>query len=257
MKLLRYLGRPIVAVARDTGGMALLFIFALRALWPPQIERDETLRVMCKFGYMSLPIVAATSVFVGGIMVLQAATYVTEFGAQSLVGWATGWATLREVGPVLIGLMFSGRVGANNTAELATMNITEQLDALRVLAIDPLIYLFVPRLIAMIAMLVCLTAIGDIIALGGGAVVAKLILDLDVRLFFKSLFELIHLQDLWLSLAKAFLFGATIATVSSYFGMRATGGTRGVGRAVNASVVANAVVLFVADYFMTALGVHV
>ena len=122
-------------------------------------------------GNRSVPIVVLTAFFAGGLMTLQTGPFVKKFGATALAGWGAGYAVLREIGPILIALMFSGRVGANNTAELATMTVTEQLDGLRALAIDPVRFLVVPRVIAMIVMLVALTVIGDLVALLGASVV--------------------------------------------------------------------------------------
>jgi phospholipid/cholesterol/gamma-HCH transport system permease protein len=246
-------GRPVVAAAREAGGMALILMRAVKSLYPFTVESDELWKAMYKFGYLSLPIVATTAFFAGGIMVLQAAMYVSQYGAYSFVGWGAGFVTLREMGPLLIGLMFSGRVGANNTAELATMTITEQVDALRVLAIDPFRYLVVPRLFAMVAMLFCLTAIGDLVAVGGGGLVAKAILGLDLRMYWKSIIDLVRFSDLLVGLIKSAMFGLTIGVVSSHFGLTVSGGARGVGRAVNASVVGSAITLFVMDYFLTAV----
>lgn len=247
------LGHSVVRTARDAGGMALILARAAKSLLPPDIDRDELIRAMDKFGVLSVPIVLATAFFAGGIMVLQAAMYVAQFGAYSLVGWGAGFVTLREMGPLLIGLMFSGRVGANNTAELATMTVTEQVDALRVLAIDPFRYLVLPRMIAMVVMLFCLTAIGDLVAIFGGGVIAQLTMGIDPRLFLRSIVDMVHLSDLLVGLAKSVVFGGVIATVSSHFGLTVRGGASGVGRAVNACVVATAITLFLVDYFMTAV----
>jgi len=247
------LGAPVVAAARDAGGMALIIGRAIRSLYPLSVEREELVRAMYKFGYMSLPIVIVTAFFAGGIMVLQAAMYVTQYGAYTFVGWAAGFVTLREMGPLLIALMFSGRVGANNTAELATMTITEQVDALRVLAIDPFRYLVVPRLFAMVIMLFCLTCVGDLIAITGGALVGKAILGLDMRLFFRSLSDMVTGADLLVGLVKSSVFGLAIGVVSSHYGLAVKGGARGVGQAVNACVVGNAILIFVVDYFITAI----
>src|SRR5688572_31335781 len=119
-------------------------------------------------------------------MVIQSGIFVQRFNATGLVGWAAGYAVFREVGPILIGLMFSGRVGANNTAELGTMTVTEQLDGLRALAIDPIRYLIVPRVVAMITMLFSLVVLGDLVAIVGGALFAKLLLNVEFATFYYS-----------------------------------------------------------------------
>jgi phospholipid/cholesterol/gamma-HCH transport system permease protein len=178
---------------------------------------------------------------------------VERFGVYNYVGWYAGFSTFREVGPLLVGLMVSGRVGANNTSELATMRVTEQLDALRILAIDVYEALIVPRTVAIVMALTALVIFGDLVAVLAGALCARLLMGLDYRLFFNSLLGTLQPADFLLGVYKAIVFGFVIAVVSSYFGLSARGGSTGVGRAVNAQVVACAVGLFMADYFLTTL----
>ena len=246
-------GGFLVAIARDAGGMTLLLFRIVRALLPPTLDRDETSRNLFKMGVKSLPIVMLTAFFTGMVMVVQAAFYVSQYGAYDMVGWGAGFATLREVGPILIGLMFSGRVGSNNTAELATMVVTEQIDALRALAIEPIRFLVVPRFLSMVLTLFLLTVAGDALALVGGGIMAKVMVDVDFATYYHSLTESIALRDLFHGLHKSVAFGAAIGLVSCYFGLHVTGGARGVGRAVNASVVAAAVGIFALDYVLTSL----
>src|SRR4029077_12228463 len=129
----------------------------VRACFPPRIDARELWRSLYKMGNRSVPIVVLTAFFAGGLMTIQTGPFVKRFGATALAGWGAGYAVLREIGPILIALMFSGRVCANNPAELSTMTVTEQLDGLRALAIDPVRFLVVPRVIAMIVTLVALT----------------------------------------------------------------------------------------------------
>src|SRR5262249_54624849 len=131
--------------ATDLGGMVVLLGSVLRALIPPRIDRRELVKSLHKMGNRSVAIVALTAFFAGGLMMLQSGPLVKRFGGTAVAGWGGGYAVLREIGPILIALMFSGRAGANTTAELATMTVTEQLDGLRALAIDPVRYLIVPR----------------------------------------------------------------------------------------------------------------
>ena len=130
-RTLTLLGARAIAVTREVGGIALMTGQVLRALLPPRLDGRELVRNLHRMGNRSLPIVALTAFFAGGLMVVQSAPFVKRLGATSLAGWAAGYAVLRELGPILIALMFSGRVGANNTAELGTMTVTEQLDGLR------------------------------------------------------------------------------------------------------------------------------
>jgi phospholipid/cholesterol/gamma-HCH transport system permease protein len=186
-------------------------------------------------------------------MTLQTGPFVKKLGATSLAGWGAGYAVLREIGPILIALMFSGRVGANNTAELSTMTVTEQLDGLRALAIDPMQFLVVPRVLAMIVMLVALTVIGDLVALIGASVVGHSMLDIDWSTMYFSFAENLRPHDFLHGVYKAFWFGGAIAVASCYFGVTVKGGAVGVGRAVNAAVVASAVSIMLLDFFITYL----
>ena len=177
-RMVQAVGAGAMNVARDAGGIAIMAGRVLRCLVPPSMDGRELVRNMYRMGNRSVPIVALTAFFVGGIMVIQAGMYVKQFNAAGLVGWGAGYAIFREIGPVLIALMFSGRVGSNNTAELGTMTVTEQLDGLRALAIDPVRYLIVPRVVAMVVMLFILTVIGIMISIVGGMLFSKLLLDL-------------------------------------------------------------------------------
>ncbi len=244
-------GKALLDLSRDVGGATVLAGRLLRRLVPPRLDGPELWRNLYRMGVRSLPIVGITALFTGGIMVIQAGVLIRRFGAEGLLGWGAGFATLREVGPILIALMFSGRVGANTTAELGTMTVTEQIDALETLAIDPLSYLILPRVLAMVSMLFTLTVYGDVLALLGAAVMGEALLGVSVATFFNGLLEAIHLWDLLTGLIKSVLFGCIVALSSCHFGLTVTGGAPGVGRAVNASVVASATGIFVVDYFST------
>ena len=252
-KLLSRFGAAFMAVALDVGGMAVLLYKVLRCFFPPKLDGMETWRNLYKVGVKSAPIVVVTALLTGAIMVIQSGALVAQFDAFGLLGWGAAFATLREVGPIMIGLMFSGRVGANNTAELGTMKVTDQIDALRALAIDPITYLLVPRFIAIVLMMFLLTIVGDLTALVGGAYTGQVLLGVSPSLFASSVIEYITLDDLFNGLFKAFTFGIAIAVVSSHYGMTTSGGAVGVGRSVNNSVVASAVLIFVLDYFITSI----
>src|SRR5690349_14455430 len=171
-------GATTMAAARDAGGIAVLAAEVGLALVPPQIDRRELFKSLYRMGVRSVPIVVMTALFVGALMVIQFAAFVKQFGARALVGWGTGYAIMREVGPILIGLMFSGRVGANNAAELGTMTVTEQVEGLQALAIEPIKHLVVPRVLAMMITLVVMTVIGDAVAILGSMLMAYVVLDI-------------------------------------------------------------------------------
>tara|TARA_R110002096_G_scaffold434832_5_gene658256 strand:- start:60317 stop:61093 length:777 start_codon:yes stop_codon:yes gene_type:complete len=246
-------GRGTLFAWRELGGITILTGKVLRALVPPRLDGPELLRNMYRMGNRSLPIIALTAFFVGGIMVIQAGVLVKQLNAAGLVGWGAGYAIFREVGPMLIALMFSGRVGSNNTAELATMTVTEQLDGLRALAIDPIPYLVVPRVIAMTVCLLCLVILGNLIALYGGAFFAMLLLDLEFSTLYYSLVDNISWLDFVHGAVKAAAFGSAIAMTSCYFGVSVRGGAVGVGKAVNAAVVAAAISIVTLDFLLTAV----
>ena len=247
------MGRTLLGIAAQIGGIGVLAAQLAARMLPPRIDRYELIRNCHKMGVRSVGIVAATALFTGAIMVVQAAPLVIRFSATEIIGWGAGFAILREVAPLLIALMFSGRVGANNTAELGTMVVTEQIDALRALAIDPLSYLILPRVIAMVVMLFVLTIIGDLVAIVGAIVSAKLLLDVDAHVFLSSFLNMLNHWDFLMSLVKSLGFGVMIALTSCYFGLGVRGGAPGVGRAVNSAVVAAAIGVFVMDYFSTFL----
>ncbi len=225
----------------------------LRALVPPRIDGRELLRHMYRMGNRSVPIVMLTAFFTGGIMVIQSGIFIRRYGATGLLGWGTGYATLRELGPILIALMFSGRVGANNTAELGTMVVTEQIDGLRALAIDPVRYLLVPRVVAMVLTLFCLTLFGDMVAMLGAALFGQLMLGVELSTFYFSVVDNLAISDLMHGLIKSIGFGFAIALTSCHFGITVQGGAVGVGRAVNAAVVSAATSIVIIDFIMTFL----
>jgi len=248
---LRKIGKQFLDWSDTIGGLVLMMVkvFANSAPW--KLDGQQVWRSMYRIGVKSFPIVVVTALLTGAIMVIQAGMFIEKYGAYGLLGWGAGYSVLREVGPIMIGLMFSGRVGANTTAELGTMQITDQVDALRALAIDPVRYLVVPRIISMVVMLLLLVIIGDFAALLGGAITGQVLLGVDVKLFVWSIIEYIKLEDFTHGLWKALVFGYSIGIISCYFGMSTRGGAVGVGRAVNASVVGSAIAIFVFDYFIT------
>ncbi|MFT5435139.1 MAG: phospholipid/cholesterol/gamma-HCH transport system permease protein [Myxococcota bacterium] len=248
MTALRVLGGSVLAVLELIGGLAIFFKQVLRSLVPARYDVRETWRAFYKVGVKSYAIVIMTATFTGAIMVIQAGQFVAKTQADSFVGWAAGFTVLAEIGPVLIGLMFSGRVGANNTAELGTMVVTEQVDALRALSIDPLNYLAVPRFLAMIVMLFLLTALGDLFALLGGGLTAELMINVPFEVFIQQVIDADLADEYVLGLVKGSVFGMSIAIVSCYFGFGVKGGATGVGRAVNNSVVVSAIGIFVTDF---------
>ncbi len=237
---LETIGRTFLDVSLILGGMVMLVLRALRCLFPPDIDRRQLWWNLYWMGNRSVAIVAISSFFVGITMVVQATIYVKQIGAYSLVGWGSGYIVLRELGPIFVALMFSGRVGSNNTAELGTMVVTEQIDAL-----------ILPRMIAMILVNFVLTAVGNAVAISGAAIVSDSLMNLNYHVFWRGIHDYLKIWDMWLGIIKSFVFGFIVAVSSCYWGLNVTGGAPGVGRAVYSSVVSSAVGIFVSNYIIT------
>lgn len=245
------LGSGVLSLAETAGGMGVLLGRIARRAVRLQFDGREFVKNMYKMGVKSVPIVVVTALFVGGIMVIQAAPVVERYGAHGLLGWGAGFGTLREIGPLLTALMLSGRVGANNTAELGTMVVTEQIDALRALAIDPIGYLIVPRFLAFVLTLFLAALYADALALVGAAYAGKGLLDVEPAVFFNGVTGLLTVGDVLHGLVKCVIFGVVMALASCHFGLAVKGGAPGVGRAVNSTVVASALGILVLDYFVS------
>jgi phospholipid/cholesterol/gamma-HCH transport system permease protein len=246
------IGSAFLGISETVGGMAVLLGRIVRRFFPPQIDGQELKRNLHKMAVKSLPIVVVTALFTGAIMVIQAAPLVKKYQAEGLLGWGAGFGTLREIAPLLTALMISGRVGANNTAELGTMVVTEQIDALRALAIDPISFLVLPRFISIIVTLFMMTLYADGLALVGAAFTGEGLIQVSPQSFYNGLTSgLLHVGDVVHGLIKSVVFGLVIALASCYFGLATKGGAPGVGRSVNATVVASAAGIFVLDYVVS------
>lgn len=234
------------------GAEGVLFAQVMGRTAAGEVDRAELTRSLYRMGIRSVPIVTVTALFVGGIMVIQAAPTVERYGAQGLLGWAAGFGTLREIAPLLTALMISGRVGANNTAELGTMKVTEQVEALRAMAIDPIGYLVAPRFFGIVATLFLSTILADALALIGASLAGKALLGVEPAVFYNGLTQgLLGITDVVSGLVKSVVFGVAIALASCHFGLATEGGAPGVGRAVNAAVVVSAAAIFVLDYLVS------
>jgi phospholipid/cholesterol/gamma-HCH transport system permease protein len=245
-------GASLLEIAFTVGGMGLLAGKIFTRIVTLRIDGAEVMRNLYKMGVKSLPIVVVTALFTGAIMVIQAAPLVERFGAYGLLGWGAGFGTLREIAPLLTSLMINGRVGANNTAELGTMVVTEQIDALRVLAIDPIAFLIAPRFIAMIVTLFVSTIFADVLALLGAAYAGQGLLGVAPEVFYNGVTSgLLGIGDVMNGLVKSVVFGIVMALASCQYGLGVKGGAPGVGRAVNATVVASAAGIFILDYLVS------
>lgn len=250
--MLHSLGESALGITTTFGGMGVLFGRIVARAVTLKVDRDELFRNIFKMCLRSLPIVVLTALFTGALVVIQAAPMVQRVGAYGLLGWGVGFMTLRELGPLLVALMVNGRVGANNTAELGTMVVTEQLDALRVLAIDPISFLVAPRFIGIVVTMFAATVFADVLALFGAAYVGDWLLGVSPSMFYHGLTEgVLNEWDVMAGIIKSVVFGTIMGLSSCYFGLAVTGGAPGVGRGVNATVVATAVGILLADYFVS------
>lgn len=206
---------------------------------------------MAHLGVDSLFIVSLTLLFTGMVMTLQVANEFIRFGAQSTIGAVIAIAIGRELGPVLVGVVTAGRVGAAITAEISTMKVTEQIDALKVMATSPLNYLVVPRLLACTLMLPLLTIFGDVIGILGGYLIATKYAGISSFLYLNSIQTYAALYDITGGLVKAAIFGMVIAILGSYAGLNAPNGAEGVGKATTKSVVTSIITIFVLNCFLS------
>ncbi len=204
-------------------------------------------------GVRSLNVVNLTAVFTGMVLALQMGQFLSRFGAKIYISRIMGLSLFREMGPVLTALMIGARVGAGITAELGSMKVTEQIDAMRALATSPVKKLVVPRVLATLVMLPVLTVISDAVGLLGGLLIAVTQLGLTADYFFSSLVQNTRLGDLMSGLGKALFFGYLIAIIACAKGLGASGGADGVGRATTSAVVAASIGVLVSDFFLTKL----
>lgn len=246
-------GKSVLRTVRELGASLLLGLKSAKALGSSGFEWREALRQTRAFGVASLVVLCATSALIGGMLVVQVGIQVRRFGIHELVGWFVGFGVLRELGPLVIGLTFSGRVGSRNAAELAAMKTREQLAGLEAMGIDVVPTVIAPRAWAMGASLVCLYALGALVGMVSGALFAWMLLGIDPWQFVRSFEERTELVLLWSGLAKITTFAAAIAIVSCRAGLEAKGGAAAVGQAARRAVVQAAFALVVLDLVVSRL----
>lgn len=201
-------------------------------------------------GIGSLTVVLLTGFFTGAALALQSGLTLDQFGARPVVGRLVSASMVKELGPVLAALMLTSRVGSGIAAELGSMMVTDQINALRALGTDPIRKLVVPRVMAGIFMTPLLTVVSDTAGIIGGWVVARFQLQVNSGLYWSSVVKGLYLEDVWMGLAKPFIFGFVIVSIACHVGLRTSGGTAGVGRATTLAVVAGSVAVIAVDYFV-------
>lgn len=231
------------------------FILWRTLAWTPRPPYDwrQLFLQMSRVGVDSMPVVMLTALFTGMVMALQTFTVLARFNAESYVGSLVALSMVRELSAVLGSLMIAGRCGSAMAAELGSMRVTEQIDALEVLATDPVHYLIVPRVWATVLMLPLLIVLADAIGIVGGYLVAVVLLGANPSTYLENSFRYMDLDDLFSGLIKAAVFGLCIAVISCQKGYYTTGGAEGVGRATTRAVVLASIAIFVSDFFLTKL----
>ena len=253
LKLLNLIGKFFLKLFANIGS---LFIFLIKCFYwsfKKPFYYKQLFNHILDIGYYSLPVVGLTTFFSGMVLALQTYSGFDNFNNEVTISKIVLTSILRELGPVLAGLMVCGRVGAKMAAEIATMRVSNQIDALETLDTRPIQYLISTRLLAALISVPFLVLVGNIIGVFGGFVVATLKLDFNPILYMTATIESFNYIDLMQGLLKAFIFGIIITIISCYFGFYASGGAEGVGRATTISVVTSSTLILTSTYFITAL----
>ena len=233
---------------------------SLRAMFSRPFYVDDLFQQMDTVGVASLWIVILTGLFTGMVLALQSAVEMERFGATIYIGRLVGATTVRELGPVLTALMVTGRAGSGMAAQLGSMEVTEQVDALETMGVNPIRRLVVPRLLAGVIMMPILTVITDLVSIVGGLLIAVVKLDLSATLYLQSVWATLQQTgfvfryvpiDFVQGLVKPVAFGGIMALTACYYGLRTRGGTEGVGRSATKAVVTSSVLILATDYFLT------
>ncbi len=231
--------------------LTLLTWRALRGLFRPPLYLHEMIQQMDLLGFGSLTIILLTGGFTGGVLALNSANTLQKFGVQSVTGQLVATSLIRELGPVLTCLMLAGRVGSGIAAELGSMLVSEQIDAMRALGTDPVKKLVVPRIVALVTMAPTLTIICDMIGVLGGLVVGITLLHQPASVYISSAQQAVTYDEIIGGLIKPTVFGFIIAIIGCYMGLSTSGGTVGVGRSTTRSVVVASILVIVVDFLLT------
>jgi len=253
MNFLAAVGRLFLAFLWHTGRLAIFAAQALSHCVRPPFFGRNMLRQFVDIGYFSLPVVGLTAIFTGMVLALQSHTGFAGFAAESAVAKVVLLSMTRELGPVLAGLMVAGRIGAAMAAEIGTMRVTEQIDALTTLSTNPFKYLVAPRMLAALVALPCLVVVDDIIGVFGGFLVGVYNLGYNPAVYLHDTWDSLRTDDVVSGLVKAAVFGFIIALMGCYHGYHSKGGAQGVGRATTNAVVSASILILTLDYVITAL----
>jgi phospholipid/cholesterol/gamma-HCH transport system permease protein len=237
-------------IAHEVQEYVLLTAAALRAVVTPPFYRYDIVEQFDLIGVGSLTVVLLTGFFTGAALASQSGLTLDQFGARPIVGRLVSASMIKELGPVLTALMLTGRVGSGIAAELGSMVVTDQINALRALGTDPIRKLVVPRILAGVFMAPLLTIVADFVGIFGGWIVARFQLQVPTGLYWSSILKGLYVQDVWMGIIKPFALGFVIVTIACHVGLRTSGGTQGVGRATTVAVVAGSVAVIAVDFFV-------
>ena len=244
-------GRGVIGGCRVAGALAVFAVDGLSHLLRPPFYWRMFGRALLEIGYFSLPVVALTAIFTGMVLALQSYTGFSRFSAESAIANVVVLSVTRELGPVLAGLMVAGRIGAAMAAEIGTMRVTDQIDALSTLSTNPMKYLVAPRLAAGIIALPLLVLVADVLGVMGGFIVSTLKLGFNTTTYLHNTLDFVQTMDVVSGLVKAAVFGFLIALMGCYQGYNSRGGAEGVGAATTAAVVGASILILAFDYVLT------
>jgi len=252
-RALEVVGRRTSSFLSEVGSVLIFLVQTLRWTFSRPFYVKSVLKQMEQIGFNSIPVVITTALSTGMVLALQSYTGFKRFGAETLIGTVVTLSMTRELGPVLTGLMVAGRAGAAMAAELGTMKVTEQIDALETLATNPMKYLVVPRFIASTVMMFFLTILGMMIGITGGYFVGVKVLGTNPVTYINNSINNTEVTDIWYGLIKALVFGAVVGLIGCYKGFHTEGGAEGVGKSTTGAVVVSCMLILILDYFLSAL----
>ncbi len=247
------IGKIVFELFSSIGNIVLFFFDCLKYLFLDKFYHKMFLQHLIKIGYNSLPVVGLTSIFTGMVLALQSYTGFSRFSAESAIPNVVVLSITRELAPVLAGLMVAGRAGAAIAAEIGTMKVTEQIDALKTLSTNPFNYLFIPRILAGIVSLPFLVFIGDIIGVFGGYLICTKVLNFNPVVYLQNTYNFVQFLDIFSGLVKACVFGFIISFMGCYHGFNAKGGAQGVGLSTTYSVVSSSILILLMNYILTSI----
>ncbi|MCX5749289.1 MAG: ABC transporter permease [Candidatus Saganbacteria bacterium] len=250
-KYFDYVGKETLLFFRDFGGICILLWQALTRSFTKKLNIKNVYDQLVRIGNDSIPVSLITAFFVGMVFAVQIATEFTKFGAGRMVGAVMALAIARELAPILTAVVLAGRVGAAIAAEIGTMNVTQQIDAMRALGTNPINYLVVPRFLASVIMFPVLTLFADLIGFIGSFLVSVFLANINPYSYLEATEQFLKTGDILAGLLKAVVFGALVSIIACQMGLNSKNGAKGVGEATTASVVISLITIFVANYFMS------